>query len=131
MGKIYSYLKTRKNIHTRNENNLRRFLEAIVWIARSGASWRMLPKTYGNWNVIYQRFAYWKQLRIWQKLFEHFSQDADREYLMLDSTILRAHACAAGAIKKNTELKKLKPWDAPEEASPPKSTASAMPLGTP
>jgi transposase len=101
--KILAFLKTCPNIYIGQENECRNFLEAVFWITRSGSQWRLLPEKYGNWNSIYKRFARWSQAGIFEKLFEQISNDRDLEYLLIDSTIVRAHACSAGA-QKNTAL---------------------------
>lgn len=105
---IYEYLKEYPRIHSNNEDKTRRFVEAVFWIVRSGAQWRLLPKEYGDWNVTYQRFADWAERGVWYKMLYYFAKDPDMEYIMVDSTILRAHACASGATKKNTAVKKNK-----------------------
>ena len=98
--KILSVLKTIPEIRLGAGREVRRFLEAVLWVTRSGAQWRLLPRKYGNWNSVYKRFSRWSDLKVFEKLFEHFSQDRDMEHLLIDSTIVRAHACAAGAQKK-------------------------------
>lgn len=40
---------------------------------------------------------------MWQRIFEHLSGDADNEYAMIDSTIVRAHQHSAG---EKGEIKK-------------------------
>ena len=99
--KILPVLKSCPEIRRGAGRDLRRFLEAVLWILRSGAQWRLLPKDYGNWNSVYKRFARWSELGVFEKLFQHFSSDRDLEHLLIDSTIVRAHACSAGA-QKNT-----------------------------
>ena len=106
--KIYKYLRECPKIHTGNEEKTHRFVEAVFWIARSGAQWRLLPEEYGEWNAVYHRFADWARLGVWYKMLYYFADSPDMEYVMVDSTILRAHACAAGASKKNTVAKKIK-----------------------
>lgn len=102
--KILPFLRTCPNIYIGEETDCRQFLEAVLWIARSGAQWRLLPKEYGNWNTIYKRFARWSENDVFQKLFEFCAADADLQQLMIDSTIVRAHPSAAGA-QKNTATK--------------------------
>jgi transposase len=98
--KIRDFLKDDPNAYVGNEAECRRFVEAIIWIDRSGAQWRLLPGEYGNWNTIYKRFARWCDKGVWERMLEHFADDPDMENGMVDSTIVRAHACAAGAQKK-------------------------------
>jgi transposase len=73
----------------------RLFLEAVLWIAPSGAPWRDLPERVGNWNSIYQRFNRWSKKGIWQSIFQAL-QEPDLDWELLDSTTVRAHQHAAG-----------------------------------
>ena len=102
--RIYEYLREFSEIYVRNEEQCRRFVEAVFWMARSGAQWRLLPSEYGDWNTVYRRFADWAKKGIWYKMLYYFAADADMEYIMVDSTILRAHACATP--KKISKSKK-------------------------
>lgn len=101
--RIYEYLKEYKGIYVRQEQACRRFVEGVFWMARSGSQWRLLPKEYGCWNTVYRRFADWADKGIWYKMLYCFAQDADMEYIMVDSTILRAHACAAPKKTPNNQ----------------------------
>jgi len=83
-------------IYVGKEDKLKKFIEAIYWIVRTGAQWRELPEIYGNWNSIYARFNEWSKKGIWDKLMVFCIQDPDLEYVSIDATILRAHACSAG-----------------------------------
>jgi len=109
--KILPVLKTCPQIRLGAGRDVRRFLEAVLWVTRSGAQWRLLPKQHGNWNTVYKRLARWSELKVFEKMFEHFSADRDMEYLLIDSTIVRAHACAAGAQKTwHTKLRQKSGW---------------------
>jgi transposase len=82
---------------TAKDNRL--FIDAVLWIAKTGAPWRDLPERFGNWNSVWRRFDRWARKGVWRKVFETL-QDPDLEWLILDSTIIRAHPHAAGARKK-------------------------------
>jgi putative transposase len=101
--KILPFLQTCSRIYIGPKDQCRRFLDAVLWITRSGAQWRFLPADYGNWNSIYKRFARWSEHGVFEKLFQFVAADPDLEYLMIDSTVVRAHPCAAGALKKTVD----------------------------
>lgn len=101
--KILIFLKDAKGVYLCNEKNCKFFFEAIYWIVRTGAQWRELPERYGNWNTIYKRFNAWSRRGIWEKFFRYCVQEPDLEYIMLDSTIVRAHACSAGYGQQEAE----------------------------
>ena len=88
----------------RSSGDNRLFVDAVMWIARTGAPWRDLPPEFGKWSGIHKRFIRWSENRIWQMIFNTLAADADTEWLMVDSTIIRAHQHAAGA-KKGSKIK--------------------------
>jgi len=83
---------------TAKDNRL--FVEAVLWIARTGSPWRDLPPQLGSWHNVYTRFSRWGKSGVWQRIIEAVRTDADLQALLLDSTIVRAHQHAAGAQKK-------------------------------
>ena len=99
--RILDFLRGCAGLYVAQEEDCQRFVEAVLWINRSGAQWRLLPAEYGNWNSVYKRFARWADKGVWEQMLQHFSGDPDLEYLIIDSTVVRAHPCAAGAPKKN------------------------------
>lgn len=114
--KIVTFLSESPKAYVGNERKCRRFIEGVLWMMRSGAQWRLLPGRYGNWNSVYRRFERWSGRGVWQEMFEHFANDPDMEKLMLDGSVVRAHACAAGASQKKGG-RKHKRWGVAEAAS--------------
>jgi transposase len=79
--------------------NNRLFVDAVLWIARTGSPWRDLPDRFGKWNSGWRRFRRWAEAGVWGKVLG-LVRDPDVSTLVLDSTVVRAHLAAAGASKK-------------------------------
>ena len=101
---IKDHLPGKRSDPGRTAKDNRRFVDGILWLARTGAPWRDLPERYGRWNSVFQRFNRWCKRGVWSRLWEVW-KEPDLECLMLDSTIIRAHQHAAGAIKKGTTMR--------------------------
>jgi transposase len=104
---IFAKLREIEGIYTGGSSRCRRFVEAVLWVLRVGGQWRALPPERGNWNSAFKRFARWSMLGIWSRLHEWLAEDADLQEVSIDSTIARAHACAAGAAKSCAESEAL------------------------
>ena len=78
----------------------RRFLNALLWMARSGARWRDLPDELGDYEAVKRRYYRWIERGVLDEVLAALSQEADLEWLMIDSTIVRAHQHAAGASRQ-------------------------------
>jgi putative transposase len=96
-ARIGSLMPGKPGDRGRSARNNRLFLEAVLWIARTGAPWRDLPPEFGNWNSVFVRFRRWARAGVWDRLLAAQQADLDREHLLMDSTIVRAHQHAAGA----------------------------------
>jgi transposase len=83
---------------TAKDNRL--FVEAVLYRYRAGIPWRDLPERFGAWKAIHTRWSRWSATDVWKGIFKALSADADNEYAMIDSTIVRAHQHSAGARKK-------------------------------
>ena len=81
-------------------SNNRRFMEAVLWMARSGGRWRDLPERFGKVSAVKQRYYDWIERGVFSVIFQALSAEPDMEWLMVDSTIVRAHQHAAGARRE-------------------------------
>ncbi|MGY3294838.1 transposase [Bradyrhizobium sp. LM3.6] len=81
----------------RSGKDNRLFVEAVLWIARTGSPWRDLPAMFGHWNSTFTRFRDWVKADVWKRLFEAISDDPDMEYAMVDATIVKVHRHGQGA----------------------------------
>ena len=77
----------------------RLFFEAVLYCYLTGVPWRDLPERFGDGVAVHLRFSRWAKSGVWERVFQHLAADADREYAMIDSTIVRAHQHSAGAKK--------------------------------
>ena len=73
----------------------RLFVNGVLWVLRSGAHWHDLPERYGKWKTVHKRFTRWARAGVWEKVFAALTADPDNDYLMLDTTLVRAHQQAA------------------------------------
>lgn len=75
----------------------RLFLEAVFWVARTGAPWRDLPAGFGNWNTVYRRFRDWARAGVFDRIFNALSDEPDMEMAMVDATIVKVHRSGQGS----------------------------------
>ena len=75
----------------------RMFIEAVLWIVRTGSPWRDLPAHFGNWSTAFRRFSDWRKADVFVKLFQACSDEPDLEYAMVDATIVKVHRHGQGA----------------------------------
>src|SRR5947209_1187476 len=82
------------------------FVEAVLYRYRAGIPWRDLPERFGPWKVVHTRFSRWAVSGVWANVFRYLAGEADNDYALIDSTIVRAHQHSAGAQKKRTKTKR-------------------------
>jgi transposase len=88
-------------LHFHTPHHLRIFIEGVWFILRTGMQWRHLPVHYRSWSSVHRKFKRWSDRGIWEDLFRAVQSEPDLENIMIDSTIIRAHACAAGLTKES------------------------------
>ena len=94
---------------TGSDNRL--FVNGVLWVIRSGAHWHDLPERYGKYKSVHKRFTRWANRGVWERIFSALTSDPDNQYLMLESTVVRAHQQAASGKGGP----KIRLWGVPEE----------------
>ncbi len=74
-------------------------LEGMIWITRTGAPWRDLPKEFGNWNTVHRRFRRWMRSGVFERVFQVVEENLDLKTVMVDGTFAKARQHGAGAKK--------------------------------
>jgi transposase len=111
-SRIRELLPGRKESVGRTAADNRAFVNGVLWVLRSGARWSDLPERYGKYKTVHKRFARWAASGIWEHVFRRLTHDAQNQYLMIDSTLVRAHQQAATGRKKGLRIRL---WGVPEE----------------
>ena len=94
----------------RTAGDNRTFVNGVMWVLRSGAHWKHLPERYGNWKSVHKRCTRWAKAGVWERIFAMLMEDPKNQYVMLDSTIVRAHQQSA-AGKGGARTRR---WGVPE-----------------
>ena len=103
--RIEPLIPGKKGDKGRHGDDNRLFVDAVLWLVRAGAPWRDLPEELGKWNSVFKRFRRWAKKGVWKRLFEELGENPDLEYLIIDSTIVRAHQHAADAKKGEAKMR--------------------------
>ena len=109
--RIADLLPGKKGDPGRSAADNRLFVNGVLWVLRSGAHWQDLPERYGKWKSVHKRFGRWADAGVWERVFADLIEDPDNDYVMLDTTLIRAHQQAAGG--KGGRATRL--WGVPEE----------------
>ena len=89
--KIRTLLPGKASDPGRTGSDNRNFVNGVMWILRSGARWQDLPERYGKWKTVHKRFTRWAKAEVWERVFEVLTRDRDNTYVMIDSSLVKAH----------------------------------------
>ena len=99
----------------------RSFIDAVIYRAKTGISWRDLPERFGPWKSVYNRFSNWARRGVWAKVFKALQMRVDKSGCIVDGSVIRAHQDASGGKGGSSETL----WVVLEVASPRSSTRSS------
>ncbi|WP_429448108.1 IS5 family transposase [Paraburkholderia sp. 40] len=99
--KIEPILPGKEGDRGRTAADNRWFVEAVLWIARTGSPWRDLPSEFGRWHTVYMRFSRWRRTGVWQRVVNALAGETEIDRVLIDSTVVRAHQHSAGGLKKS------------------------------
>lgn len=102
--KLKNYLPGTKGKPGRTAENNRNFINAVLWILRTGSPWRDLPPDFGKWNSVHRRFSSWRDKGIWETLLEKVIDYPDLEWIMIDASHVKVHPHASGAKNGNQNM---------------------------
>lgn len=105
---LRSLLPGQKGSWGRVAQDNRRFINGVFWILRTGAPWRDLPADYGDWKNTHRRFCRWRDKGIWEKVLAALVESPDYSWLMIDSSHIKVHLHAAGAVGGNQSMGRTK-----------------------
>ena len=90
-------------------NDHRTCINGVLWILKTGSSWRDLPSEFGKWQTVYGRFRRWTAEDLWGRIYRTILRrvDAlekiDRKLWCVDGSVIRAHRSASGMIPQSEE----------------------------
>ena len=102
-AEVVSILGLYPKIRIGKHDKCRAFIESVLWILRTGSQWRQLPEERGRWNSVFKRYSRWCEYGIWSGLLDSVALNADYQHVSIDSSVIRANACAAGAKGSTAE----------------------------
>ena len=123
-GRIKHLLPGQPGQHGGVAKDNRLFIDAVLYVARTGIPWEDLPERFGKHNTVSRRFNRWAEKGRWDPILAAL-RDPDLDILILDSTAVRAHPCAAGAKKSGTgpAARTSRLWAAAAAGSGPRRTS--------